>query len=267
MFATDTANVFVFLHIPKTGGSSFRFILENSFGAAHCHTNHTRKPVFSKSDLAFVMRFFPRLRSIAGHNLVDPPGLEAPDPFYMTFLREPVSRVISHYQDSVLRGNNRLSFEESLMKIGTMENLAVKLMAGSRDLEKAKRFLAQCGFVGLTEKFDLSLHVLRRLSPYRLNLNYRRKVVARDYRIRDAILADDRLIRLARERNQLDLELYEYGIKEVFPRLCRKAGLDPDAPAESFDRYRHELKPRYLLNRLYNQVFRQVYRRRNRTAG
>src|SRR6185436_4864074 len=117
----------IFLHIPKTGGTSFRFVLENSFGVFHCHTAHTRKTVFQQEDLNFVRRMFPGLRSIAGHNLVDPPRLTAPDPFYMTFMREPISRVISHYQDGVLRRHNQETFEQALRRSEELENLHVKL--------------------------------------------------------------------------------------------------------------------------------------------
>ena len=38
----------VFLHIPKTAGSTFQFILENSFGCKACHTNHAKKAVFGQ---------------------------------------------------------------------------------------------------------------------------------------------------------------------------------------------------------------------------
>src|SRR4029077_17948550 len=103
----------IFLHIPKTAGSTFQFILENSLGVTACHTNHTKRPVFTQSDLDFARKLFPGLRSLAGHNLVDPFSLAVPDPFYLTFLREPVARVFSQYQDSLFSGK-RGTFEEEL---------------------------------------------------------------------------------------------------------------------------------------------------------
>ena len=36
----------VFLHIPKTAGSTFQIILENTFGVSACHTN-TPSGIFS----------------------------------------------------------------------------------------------------------------------------------------------------------------------------------------------------------------------------
>jgi hypothetical protein len=89
--------VIVFLHIPKTAGSTFNFILENSFGIRACHSNHTRKKVFEQADLDFARKVFPGLRSVSGHNLVDPLRLKAPKAYFVTFLREPIARVVSRY--------------------------------------------------------------------------------------------------------------------------------------------------------------------------
>ncbi len=255
----------IFLHIPKTAGSTFQFILENSFGIAACHTNHTKRPVFTQSDLDFARKIFPVLRSIAGHNLVDPLSLSAPDPFYLTFLREPVARVFSQYQDGIISGNHSLSFEETLRQRGDLENLQVKLMAGERSLDKAKRFLEKCNFVGLTEKFELSLQVLERLTPYPLNLNYKKRRVAPDNQIKKALEADTRLIEMAREYNQLDIELYAFAVNEIFPRICANAGLNPSDQVASHDHYTSDKKWKYLLCHFFNMSFyRQVSKLRNR---
>jgi len=254
----------VFLHIPKTAGSTFQFILENTFGVFACHTDHTKKPLFGQRDFDFARKIFPGLRSIAGHNLIDPLSLSVPDPFYMTFLREPVARVFSNYQDSVFSGN-RMTFEECLRRGEYLENLHVKMMAGERNLDKAKRFLEKCGFVGLTEKFDLSLHVLERLSPCPLNLNYKRRRVAPDNRIKKALESDERLVEMARERNKLDIELYSFAVNEIFPKLCAKAGFNPSDKVASYDHYTNEIKWRYVLGHFYNMSFyRQICKVRNK---
>jgi hypothetical protein len=259
------SSMMIFLHIPKTAGSTFQFILENSFGVAACHTNHTKKTVFTQQDLDFARKMFPGLRSIAGHNLVDPLSLSAPNPFYLTFLREPVARVFSQYQDGIISGNHSLTFEETLRQREHLENLQVKLMAGERNLDKAKRFLERCSFVGLTEKFELSLHLLERLTPYPLNFNYKKRRVAPDNRIKKSLEGDNRLIEMAREYNQLDIELYAFAVNEIFPKLCAKAGLNPSDKVASHDHYTSELKWKYLLCHFYNMSFyRQVCKVRNR---
>jgi hypothetical protein len=245
----------VFLHIPKTAGSTFQFILENTFGVSACHTNHTKKKTFEQVDFDFARKVFPRLSSIAGHNLINPLHLSVPDPFYITFLREPVMRVISQYQDSVDNGNNRASFEESLRSGGVFSNLHVKLMAGEENLDKAKAFLDKCGFVGLTEKFDLSLHVLDKLSPRKLNLVYKKKRIPQKNSIKQTLTKDPAMLALAREHNRLDIELYDYAANEIFPRLCAKAGFRPSDQVPSLEKYAHELRANYLLSNLYNMAF------------
>ena len=253
----------VFLHIPKTAGSTFQFILENSFGVSACHTNHVKKPVFCQADLDFARKMFPGLRSVAGHNLIDPLSLSVPNPFYLTFLREPVARVFSHYQDSVRSGNRR-TFEEELSRCGQLENLQVKLTSGGKNLDKAKRFLERCDFVGLTEKFELSLQIFERLGPYPLNLSYKRRRVAPDNRIRESLEADGRLVEMTREYNRLDIELYEFAVAEIFPKFCARTGLGPLDKVPSHERYTNKLKWKYLLGNFYNMLFyRQICKVRN----
>jgi len=248
----------VCLHIPKTGGTSFNFILENNFGFRNCHTNQTNRSTFTQADFDFARKCYPRLRSIVGHNLVDPAQLTVPDPFFMTILREPVARVISHYQYSVQRGNNKKSFEETLRASENIENLQVKLIAGSRDLDKAKRFLERCAFVGLTEKFDLSLRVLERLSPYPLKLNYQRRVVAESNTLKDALKRDERMSELAREYNQLDMALYQFAVDEVFPRLCAKAGVNPEEKVPSYSSDAPRETVNYRLSKVCSKMFREL---------
>jgi hypothetical protein len=255
----------VFLHIPKTAGSTFQFILENTFGLSACHSNHAKKPVFRQEDFVFARRFFPRMKSLAGHNLVDPLSLNVPGAFHMTFLREPVARVFSDYQDTVLSGGNKMSFEEDLRRNQHLANLHVKLMAGGPDLDKAKRYLERCSFVGLTEKFNLSLNILGKLSPYPLNLNYKRRRTAPTNAIRKPLTDDPRLVGLVREYNQLDLALYDFAVREIFPKFCARAGLQPDEPVVSYDTITSEWQWRYRLCHFYNlSIYRQLGKLRRR---
>lgn len=256
----------VFLHIPKTAGSTFQFILENSFGLSACHTNHTKQKIFRQDDFAFAQKFFPRMKSLAGHNLVDPLSLGLPDPFHITFLREPVARVFSHYQDSILMGSNTRSIEDDLRRNEYLENLHVKLMAGGRDLDKAKRYLERCNFVGLTEKFDLSLHMLGVLCPYRLNLNYKRRRVASSNNIRKPLTDNTSIVEMIREHNRLDIALYDFAVEEIFPKLCEKAGFTPEAEVASYDNYTSDRHWRYRLCHFYNLSFyRQMCKLRQRS--
>jgi hypothetical protein len=259
----------IFLHIPKTAGTSFHFILENSFGASYCHTNHTKGKIFTQADLDFAKRVFPNLQAVAGHNLIAPLSLKVVNPFHMTFLREPLSRALSHYQERALI-NRRLGrpvqdFEDALRTDEEMDNLNVKLMAGERSLDKAKRYLEKCDFVGLTEKFDLSLHILGKICPHKLNLHYQKRRVQPDNSIRKKLEADPRLMEMARERNRLDIELHEFAVNEIFPKFCAKAGFDPADKVEPLDSETRRFKPNILLSGFYNQsVYRQLCKLRRK---
>jgi Sulfotransferase family. len=249
----------VFLHIPKTAGSTFNFILENSFAICACQTNHTKKKIFTQPDFEFARKVFPCLKCLTGHNLIDPLQLSVPDPFHITFLRDPIARVISQYRDSTNLGHNTRSFEESMKSLPDYENLHVKLMAGESNLDKAKRYLEACSFVGFTEKFDLSLHMLKKLTPYKLNLKYVRRRVTPANAPKVALEKDDRMMEIARDFNRLDLELYSFARKEIFPKFCAKTGYKEEDKVESFEYYKSESRPKFLAFSAYNMLlYRQL---------
>lgn len=250
----------VFLHVDKTGGSTFQVILESTFGISHCHAFHNRKQIFDKRDLAFARKVFPRLRSVSGANLANPFELGAPDPFYMTFTREPVARVFSHYQHMVRRGI-REKFEDVLRTDGMLQNLNVKKLAGGADLDRAKFVLGKCDFVGLTEKFDLSLRVLDKLCPYKLDLKYTKLQIAPDNIIKKKLESDPRAVEMTREFNQLDLELFSFAAKEIFPKLCAKAGIDPSEKVEP--EFRDYFTFNSRISGFYNKIFRELYKLRS----
>ncbi len=57
-------------------------------------------------DLNFARKIFVKIKSIAGHNLVEYTRyLKAQNIFFITLLRDPLIRSASRYQDHVQRGN------------------------------------------------------------------------------------------------------------------------------------------------------------------
>ncbi|HEY3931181.1 MAG TPA: hypothetical protein VGM58_02310, partial [Verrucomicrobiae bacterium] len=200
---------------------------------------------------------------------VNPLALSVPNPFHITFLREPVARVLSQFQERTIvnRKQSRPApgFADALRTDGELENLQVKLMAGERNLDKAKYYLEKCSFVGLTEKFDLSLNVLKHIYPGKLNLQYQKSRVAADNTIKKSIEADPQLMELARENNRFDIELYEFAKNEIFPKLCEQAGVNPMEESVSLENDFHGIKMRRRLSRFYNlSVYRQLCKMRNK---
>lgn len=177
-----------FAHINKTGGTTMKFILRNSFGVHHCDvkTQHD-DGTFRDEELQFARWVFPGLRSIAGHHLRHPSTALSGDIDFLTVLREPVMRFASHFQQNSRRTGRTgrwwkaggatsprhpLTLEQFVQK---SSNLQVRCIVGAADVERAKKELqSRYFFVGLTERFDESVRVLEKLCPYPLDPRYRR---------------------------------------------------------------------------------------------
>ncbi|MCK5066211.1 MAG: sulfotransferase family 2 domain-containing protein [Bacteroidales bacterium] len=249
----------VFEHIPKTAGTTLKVIFRNSFGRADCDSNIVKKEVFTNRDLEIAGRVFPSVKSISGHNLRNPvENLEGEGRFYITFLRDPVVRTVSHYQDQRLRGNCKLDFEEWFRE-ESFHDLQVKHIAGEADLAKAKELLKNSyALVGMTEQFGLSLDLLRLITPYPLNTDYKRHVVASDNSIKNSILEDPLKLELIREGNRLDLELYSYVKEEIWKPLLAKRGPELDRLSPVNTSTQNRSTGSYRLNRFQNKTLYKI---------
>ncbi len=76
---------------------------------------------------------------------------------YITFLRNPIERYISHHNQYKNEKKTYWDIKQYLRQ-REFDNLMTKRIAGSADLNKAKKILLEdFTFVGLTERFDESL--------------------------------------------------------------------------------------------------------------
>ncbi len=219
-----------FVHIPKTGGTTVKFILRNSTLLRHCDVQPlVRNGIATADDIVFIKKFFFfGLHSIAGHSLrpwvAGMPGSLT----FFTLLRDPLQRCLSHYQH-VKRARQRqgrdIAFEE-FMRIERFIDFQVRHIAGCPDVEKAKDCLKRrFFFVGLCERFDESMLVLQKLFPYPLTLLYRPLHVSRDNAIKQEVLNSSTARELLVAGNRLDMELYAFVRDEFYPALRAQAGV------------------------------------------
>lgn len=208
----------VFVHIEKTAGTSLKFIFRNSFGRKHCDSRKNQKKIFTQEDLNYAKKVFGQIKCISGHNLVESTeNLDETGLMFLTFLREPITRSASFYQDYYLRGNHKISFEEWMKDINK-HNMQTKRIAGSENLEKAKRLLRErYFFVGLTERFDDSLKLLNIVCPENLNLKYKKQLIAQNNTIKNELIKTPETLQILQDANELDIELYNYVKNELFP--------------------------------------------------
>ena len=207
----------IFSHIPKTGGTTLKYILRNNYGWKHIDALKTKRSPYTEKDLLFANKIFRDPQAITGHNVVDPlSNFARPNDQLITILREPVSRCASHYQYNEMWRNLSITFEEWIRN-SINQNLSVKIIAGSEDVEKAKRLLREgYTFTGITEHFIDSVKLLRVLLGRPMDLDYRRLITARNNEIKQRLLGDDASLKSLKKYNARDAELYDYALNELF---------------------------------------------------
>jgi hypothetical protein len=91
--------VWLFLHIPKCGGTTVRDILTRNFGQTFkSGTSLVDWPCFTSDQTIDILKSFPHIRCFADHRLAIPSipsGITGLYPF--TFLRDPFERICSEY--------------------------------------------------------------------------------------------------------------------------------------------------------------------------
>jgi Sulfotransferase family len=253
------APVLIFLHLPKTAGSTVVHILEREYGRDAVLPLYDS--IFGDEVAELTADQAARTRVIAGHFYF---GVHEHVPGrcrYFTFLRDPIRRIVSHYHFVRGQPKHYLHDAATSMSIGSYvefcgaaepNNDQTRLLAGRETasaegtctpemLPVAMRNLDRHDVVGLTEEFDRSLlllaHAFGWRRPYYVKQNVSRGSGRRkelDDETRAAILA----------RNALDVELYRYG-RELFERQL--------AEHEALSR---ELRTFMRANRLYGGLVR-----------
>jgi hypothetical protein len=229
--AVSARPVLAFVHINKTAGTTLRFILRSSYGARHCDVEpwHGRweDPPFSADDLQRVRKLYPGLASIAGHRVFGYPDLEAgsDDVRYLTILREPIAMCASRFQyQHDYRGKRELVFEEWIER-DWVRNAQTQRVAGTSDPNEAIEIIERKEmFVGLTERFDESIVMLKAMRAPDLDIRYSPVNVAKSSTIAKDLLADPAKHEMIVAANQADIELYRYAREELYPRLQREFG-------------------------------------------
>ena len=213
-----------FIHVPKTAGTSFRKGLEQALGnAALCYdyaedapetSDLVRQYLYRQQDPFRFSEAFEAsdARVIAGHvpanKYIDLIGTRRT----LTFLRDPVQRVISEYWHFVRHQGWQDSLEAFYRKPRFI-NRQSKMLQGVP--------LEALGFIGLTERYAQSLEQLNRcfgLTVENLALNSAPDKQAPAYELHSPQLEE------VRRLNRQDIALYEQALQlfEQREAMCRK---------------------------------------------
>ncbi len=237
--------ILIFQHLPKTGGSTLLSILEREYPGDALFAvgiEHVTVPERAWEGLAPEARR--RVRCIAGHMWFGLHRHLGRPAAYMTMLRHPVDRIVSHYYH-VARSPGHYLHEAVTSRRMTLEDYAssdlslelandqTRELAGAhgddagaacgsvtrRILELAKQnirdhFVA----VGLTERFDESLALFQRCLGW-TNVSYEMRNVGANRPGLDEIPRE--ALGAIEAHNEVDLDLYEFA-KKHFEEMLRE---------------------------------------------
>jgi hypothetical protein len=254
--------ILAFVHIEKAAGSSLIHLLRYNFPLTHCDVKPLTKDasrVFSSSDMENILRINPFVKSISGHSITPSSDLRGayPNITYITLLRDPVERYISHYRYWV----DVMGYEGNMQNFMASKkhwNFQVKKIAGVEDIGIAKDAIdKEFLLVGLMEEFAEFLVVLRKkiypedfkLHNYHLNKGKESK---NHNRFRGEL---EHFLPSIKERNNLDIELYNY-VKEKWAREKRNYGPSFIGDLEKLKRQSWNLRSlKWNINFLYRNLY------------
>jgi len=234
----------IFMHLHRTGGTTFTRLLDRFYGPKETYAidgRHFQDSVKEFIGLPEEQR--KKYRLIKGHLFWGLHRHLLHHATYLTFLRQPLERAVSQYQfhlhprclypippDMTLR-----EFLESGIFISS-DNGMTRFVAGkdreevqygkcTRDMLELAKFNLRRDFlaVGITECFDESLLLFKRLLNWRQDPLYQRLNVNRKKPARFILGKEDE--RVLRHYNRYDLELYDFA-RAWFEERIRQEGQD-----------------------------------------
>jgi hypothetical protein len=214
------ASVTIFLHIPKTGGTSFRSVVEQIYPNGRCMSVYSLETAALEEARARVGE----TSAVYGHLFYGIHKILGVGPRYVTFVRDPVERVISFYRHQA-RDDHSEYFEAiadgmtllDLLESDTchqINNHMVRIVSGyegsepfqdDQVLRRAVANLEDFECLGIAERMNESVAVIAQRLGWdripvvpRLNTSPSGEVFRLDRPTRNAILS----------RNALDLRFY-----------------------------------------------------------
>jgi 4-hydroxybenzoate polyprenyltransferase len=218
-------NRLIFLHIPKTAGTTFHNILDKQFAPENvftiqviddAHTNIDKFTSLPKSKRK-------KIHLLKGHMNFGLHEYMIGETKYITLLRDPRERIISFYYYVLQNPNlelftliksNNWSLHDFVANVDMKElnNAQLKLISGIEDneevmMEKAiENINNHFSFVGITEYFDESLKRLQKIYGWDISEYISHKVNDSRPKLDDI---DPKTIKLIDEKNHGDILFYE----------------------------------------------------------
>lgn len=199
----------IFIHIPKTAGSSFRFALEDLYNLEEICRDYDA----SDSNLPLTEQS----KIISGHFHASKYRERFPNAKEILFLRDPLDRVLSNYFFNRFQDRKTLlSLEEEKkhihLRLDRGDCGLCNLMANMIGIRELESFF----FVGITEFFKEDVSTLStklNKSIKILNRNLTKQLMPNYMGYKRAFLEDKEICDKILEKNQLDIKLYNKALR------------------------------------------------------
>ena len=245
---SSSPNKYLFIHIPKNAGSLINGLIGQLFLPEECLFFLFNDGFYDRYKRHLEANQFKQLRFFAGHLSYDLSHLIDAD-YKITFLRNPIDRVLSHYfyyrkihincnQTIDFNGNPcplidyNLSWEEDLLRhlaAPTLKSLEFinlqtwqlafniynrphEIWSDREVLEMAKQHLDDFNFVGIYERLNSDLARLFQEQGWKLPEQLER--VNATIERKQISEVDSHVIDVIRSQNALDIELYDYALNK-----------------------------------------------------
>ncbi len=241
---------FIFTHIPKCGGTSFRKYINDAALASGINKEEIYIPGFNglgnnkniinlpKAEISQIRQ--KPIKILANHayfNVHKEYELNIQNPFYYTILREPVARFVSHYNFFYYKNGyddckgislNDLPEEKLLKLLQLLSNIQVKYLSNIKHikivgydnmLKLAKyNLLYEYPAFAILEDMELSLTILQQETPSDLLQFSEKFPVQNSYSKKSKEPIAEPILEKIRAYNAYDIELYNFGKKHIEKR-------------------------------------------------
>lgn len=273
--------MYLFIHIPRTAGTTFSHILKRNFKDKYVRIYGMKKiDFFSDEEVMALATFFPDAECISSHKFVCP--IPQPDNSntnkiidykLITFLRDPVTRAFSHYSFSRMRWekskdkeSTEFPFEEYFkknVKKGKRQSnerwtyladMQTYILDRNFDMEVAKKRMREMFFIGVSERFEESLLILRKNFKKQgidFKINYFKKNVSKNRKLGLSLETYNMVL----EKNKRDKELHNYA-NELLDEAIKNYGGDFKKDLTNFKRKQNIMKYLAGFDEIYSKILR-----------
>src|SRR5438093_89273 len=224
----------IFLHIPKTAGTTLNRIIEWQYSPLSIFTIDPHRICATPERFkTFSEQRRRQLRVVRGHMFYGIHEFLPQGATYITMLRDPVARLLSAYSFALRRPLNpmrrklkreRLGVEAFVRLTPNRQNLQCRVLAGVKDVTCDQRVLdiakenitKSFSVVGLCERFEESLILVAKAFGWEIPYYENRKVS----KVRPTL--EPSVVNMIQEYNRFDMELYEFARKRFEDTLHKK---------------------------------------------